>query len=65
MSAPARTAKPVSAEALDRLKRAAGPGNYLDQPQDVHPYCQPWRDGWPGKAPLVLGRARRPSWRRW
>ncbi len=54
MSATARSAKPVSADALERLKRAAGPDNYLDQPQDVHPYCQPWRDGWPGKAPLVL-----------
>lgn len=54
MSAPARNAKPVSAEALARLKAVAGPGNFLDAPQDVDPYCQPWRDGWPGKSPLVL-----------
>jgi FAD/FMN-containing dehydrogenase len=54
MSATDAKSKPVSADALERLKRAAGLDNYLDQPQDVHPYCQPWRDGWPGKAPLVL-----------
>ena len=54
MSTAARTPKPVSAEALSRLKATAGAGNYLDTPEDIHPYCQPWRDGWPGTSPLVL-----------
>ena len=54
MSAADRLARPVAADAIDRLKRTAGPGNYLDAPADIAPYCQPWRDGWPGKTPLVL-----------
>ena len=54
MTTTARLAKPVSADVLARLEQVAGPGNYLDKPEDIHPYCQPWRDGWPGKSPLVL-----------
>ena len=54
MTAEDRAAKPVTAGVIERLKRVAGPGNYLDKAEDIHPYCQPWRDGWPGKTPLVL-----------
>jgi FAD/FMN-containing dehydrogenase len=54
MTAKARTAKPVSDAVLRRLVAAAGPGNYLDEPKDIAPYCQPWRDGWPGRSRLVL-----------
>jgi FAD/FMN-containing dehydrogenase len=54
MASPTRFVKPVSPETVARLKAAAGPGNYLDDPKDIHPYCQPWRDGWPGRSPLVL-----------
>jgi FAD/FMN-containing dehydrogenase len=47
-------AKPVSAATLTRLKQVAGEGNYLDSEADIAPYCQPWRDGWPGRSALVL-----------
>jgi FAD/FMN-containing dehydrogenase len=54
MTSERRPARPVTQAAIDRLKAVAGEGNFLDQPADIAPYCQPWRDGYPGKSPLVL-----------
>jgi FAD/FMN-containing dehydrogenase len=45
---------PVSPEAIERLKAAAGPAGYLDEPADMAPYCRSFRDGWEGRVPLVL-----------
>ncbi|MCH8166957.1 MAG: FAD-binding oxidoreductase [Proteobacteria bacterium] len=44
----------VSDETLARLKQAAGPRGYLDDPAAIAPYCTPFRDGWVGETPLVL-----------
>jgi FAD/FMN-containing dehydrogenase len=47
-------AKPVPPEVIARLKSAAGPAGYLEDPNDIAPYCQSWRDDWIGSVPLVL-----------
>ena len=39
---------------LARLKQAAGPRGYIDDPDGIVPYCTPFRDGWVGETPLVL-----------
>ncbi len=39
---------------LDGLKRAVGPGGFLDKPADTAAYCTPFRDGETGVTPLVL-----------
>ncbi|MHA1530189.1 MAG: FAD-binding oxidoreductase [Alphaproteobacteria bacterium] len=44
----------VSDETLSRLREAAGPRGYIDDPEAIVPYCTPFRDGWIGKTPLVL-----------
>jgi FAD/FMN-containing dehydrogenase len=44
----------VSDETLTRLKQAAGPRGYIDDPDEIVPYCTPFRDGWVGETPLVL-----------
>ncbi|MCH8951030.1 MAG: FAD-binding oxidoreductase [Proteobacteria bacterium] len=44
----------VSDKTLARLKQAAGPRGYLDDPEAIAPYCTPFRDGWVGETPLVL-----------
>lgn len=45
---------PVSPAVLERLKKAAGPGGYLDAPDDIAPYARSWRGNWQGNAPLLL-----------
>jgi len=54
MPAPARAAKPIPPETLARLKAAAGPAGFLDDPADIAPHCVSWRDDWQGVTPLVL-----------
>src|SRR5215468_3297443 len=54
MTASTPRAKPVPPEVIARLKSAAGPAGYLDDPQDMAPYCKSWRDDWIGSVPLVL-----------
>ncbi len=39
---------------LARLKAVAGPGGYLDAPEDVAPYAKSWRGNWQGRSPLFL-----------
>jgi FAD/FMN-containing dehydrogenase len=47
-------ATPVPPEVIARLKSAAGPAGYLEDPNDIAPYCKSWRDDWIGSVPLVL-----------
>ena len=47
-------ARPIAAEAIERLKAAVGRAGYLDDPADIAPYCTSWRDNWVGRVPLVL-----------
>src|SRR5262245_45614219 len=54
MTASTPRAKPVPPEVIARLKSAAGPAGYLDDPHDMAPYCKSWRDDWIGSVPLVL-----------
>jgi FAD/FMN-containing dehydrogenase len=44
---------PLSADVLDRLKAALGPGGFLDEPADVAPYLVDWRSLYRGATPLV------------
>jgi FAD/FMN-containing dehydrogenase len=44
----------IAPEILARLKEAAGPRGYIDDPAEIVPYCTPFRDGWIGETPLVL-----------
>ena len=46
--------KPVSADAIERLKAVVGPTGFLEDKADVEPYCKSWRDDWMGDVPLVL-----------
>ena len=48
------TRPPVPQATLERLKAAAGPGGYLDKPEDVAPYAKSWRGNWQGASPLFL-----------
>lgn len=54
MTAASSITTPIAAATLARLKDAAGPGGYLDQPGDIAPHCVSWRDDWKGASPLVL-----------
>ena len=45
---------PIAQPILDRLKAVAGPGGYLDKPEDVAPYSKSWRGNWQGASPLLL-----------
>jgi FAD/FMN-containing dehydrogenase len=44
----------IAPETLARLKDAAGPRGYVDDPAQIVPYCTPFRDGWIGATALVL-----------
>ncbi len=54
MTSSSRAARPIAADVVERLKVAAGPAGYLDDPADMAPYCRSFRDGWEGRVPLVL-----------
>ncbi len=54
MTSSSRAARPIAADVVERLKVAAGPVGYLDDPADMAPYCRSFRDGWEGRVPLVL-----------
>ena len=45
---------PVPAAVIERLKAAAGPGGYLDAPEDIAPFVKSWRGNWVGATPMVL-----------
>jgi FAD/FMN-containing dehydrogenase len=45
---------PVPADVISRLKAVVGRDGYLDDPADIAPYCQGWRDDWKGNVPLLL-----------
>jgi FAD/FMN-containing dehydrogenase len=45
---------PVPASVIERLKAAAGPGGYLDRPEDIAPYAKSWRGNWQGASPIFL-----------
>src|SRR5262245_63084659 len=61
MTASTPRAKPVPLEVIARLKSAAGPAGYLEDPNDIAPYCRSWRDDWIGSVPLVLRPATTPE----
>jgi FAD/FMN-containing dehydrogenase len=46
--------RPPSSATLAELKATAGPGNYLDTPQDTEPYLADFRRLYLGSTPLVL-----------
>ncbi|HWB43834.1 MAG TPA: FAD-binding oxidoreductase [Hyphomicrobiaceae bacterium] len=54
MTAISRASNPLPDAVLARLKSIAGPAGYLDQPDDIAPFCKSWRDDWVGRVPLVL-----------
>src|SRR5262245_41548660 len=54
MLRPPRLSGPVPPDVIARLKAAAGPAGYVEDPSDIEPYCRSWRDNWIGKVPLVL-----------
>ncbi|MBS0243833.1 MAG: FAD-binding oxidoreductase, partial [Proteobacteria bacterium] len=54
MNVKASARPPVPETVLARLKDAAGPGGYLDKPEDVAPFCRSWRGNWQGASPLLL-----------
>src|SRR5262245_13846594 len=54
MTASTPRAKPVPPQVIARLKSAVGAAGYLDDPNDMAPYCKSWRDDWIGSVPLVL-----------
>src|SRR5262245_22463512 len=54
MMPPPRLSGPVPPDVIVRLKAAAGPAGYVEDPSDIEPYCRSGRDNWIGKVPLVL-----------
>jgi FAD/FMN-containing dehydrogenase len=48
------TRRTIAPETLTRIKTVVGPAGFLDQPGDVAPYCQSWRDDWKGSVSLVV-----------
>lgn len=46
--------KPPSRETLDRLREAAGPGGYVDDPSVIAPHLKEWRDRYVGATPALL-----------
>ena len=44
MTARTRLTKPVAPDVIARLKAAAGPEGYIDDPSEIEPYCRSWRD---------------------
>ncbi|MGE0699762.1 MAG: FAD-binding oxidoreductase [Hyphomicrobiaceae bacterium] len=51
---PATSRPLIPQPVLDRLKAAAGPGGYLDRPEDIAPFAKSWRGNWQGASPLFL-----------
>ena len=49
-----RLSAPVPPDVIARLKTAAEPSGYLEDPSEIAAYCRSWRDDWTGKVPLVL-----------
>ena len=49
-----RTAKPITSDVIERLKSVVGPTGHISNPTDIAPYCRSFRDGWEGRAALVL-----------
>ena len=49
-----QTVTEAPTDVLDRLKAVVGPSGYLDDPEEMAPYCIGWRDRWNGRAALVL-----------
>ena len=49
-----RLSGPVPPDVIARVKAAAGPAGFVEDPSDIEPYCRSWRDNWIGKVPLVL-----------
>ena len=43
-----------AADTLQRLKDAAGPGGFTEDPQDIAPHLSEWRGRWRGETPLLL-----------
>ncbi len=54
MSEPLRAAQPVPDNVLEELKAIVGPAGYIDDANDIDPYCKSWRDDFAGVVPLVL-----------
>ena len=54
MPTPLRAAAPIESTVIERLKAAAGPGGYIDDPKDLEGYSKSWRDDWVGAVPLLL-----------
>jgi FAD/FMN-containing dehydrogenase len=46
--------RPPSSATLAQLKATAGPGNYLESPEDIGPYLSDFRRLYKGATPLVL-----------
>lgn len=46
--------KPPSRQTLDRLREAAGPGGYVDDPSVMAPHLKEWRDRYVGATPALL-----------
>ncbi|HEX4159210.1 MAG TPA: FAD-binding oxidoreductase [Rhizomicrobium sp.] len=45
---------PVARAALDRLKAAAGPGGFSENPSEIAPHLVEWRSRYRGTTPLLL-----------
>jgi len=54
MASAASIAPAIPAGVLERLKALVGPQGVIDRPEDIDPYCRPWRGNWVGQTPLVL-----------
>jgi FAD/FMN-containing dehydrogenase len=39
---------------IERLKQAAGPGGYSEEPQEIAPHLTEWRGKYTGHSPLML-----------
>ncbi|MFN9541637.1 MAG: FAD-binding oxidoreductase, partial [Alphaproteobacteria bacterium] len=48
------TRQPPTAETLDRLKQAAGPGGFTEDQALIAPHLREWRDRFVGRTPLLL-----------
>jgi FAD/FMN-containing dehydrogenase len=54
MNDTSRHTAPVSAEVLDRIRQAVGPGGYTTDPDEIAPWCVSWRDNWRGTVPMLV-----------
>jgi len=48
------TRQPPTADTLDRLKQAAGPGGFTEDQALIAPHLREWRDRFVGRTPLLL-----------